>query len=153
MLLHRPIRDQTQTNLRRTARLRWLPMSALLRGCVKTPLRSESPYASNPPSAQQLDYPVLTAMSCLDASPTSAAGARRGAHHAGVRETCTLADISQLNSEVGSGPMLSEKSNRPDRRGHGLSCADTGRAASCRAIRQAHGSAPRNGPQTSVIGR
>jgi hypothetical protein len=91
MLLHRPIRDQTQTNLRRTARQRWLPMSAPLLGCVKTPFRSESPYASNPHSAQQPNYPVLTAMSCPDASPTPAAAVRRGARHAGVRETCTVA--------------------------------------------------------------
>jgi hypothetical protein len=39
--------------------------------------------------------PILTAISCLSASPTPAAGAHRGTRHAGVRETCTWAEISQ----------------------------------------------------------
>jgi len=35
------------------------------------------------------DGPILTAISCLGASPTPAAGARRGVRHAGVREIWT----------------------------------------------------------------
>jgi hypothetical protein len=37
------------------------------------------------------DGPILSAISCLGASPTPAAGARRGVRHAGVGESCTRA--------------------------------------------------------------
>jgi len=38
--------------------------------------------------------PILTAISCLGASRTPAAGARRGVRHAGARESCTEALVN-----------------------------------------------------------